>query len=99
MTCFEVIEHVAHGQQVAWFAGLRRHLSAAGTLLLSTELLGAAEPVQHYYIAPRNGHISLFSGKSLAWLGKRYGLRFASSPRHMHAYFVSVPDWAQSAFA
>ena len=97
VTCFEVIEHVAHGQQVAWFAGLRRRLSAAGTLLLSTELLGAAEPVQHYYIAPRNGHISIHSPDSLRRLARRFGLDLYSINREMHLLRPAPPAAAGAA--
>ncbi len=84
VTCFEVIEHVSHSHQIEWFAGLRRQVAATGTLLLSTELLGPADPVDHYYIAPRNGHVSIHSADSLRRLARRFDLDVFSINREMH---------------
>jgi SAM-dependent methyltransferase len=101
ITAFEVFEHVPDVDRLMFeLCSLR----AEGgfimfTTMLSDGFIAAGEPLRWWYAAPRNGHISLFSAKSLAWLGKRYGLRSASSPTGLHAYFTSVPEWAQSAFA
>lgn len=46
-----------------------------------------------WYASPRNGHISLFSKKSLILLGNRYGLHYASSSNNLHCFFEQPPGW------
>jgi len=84
ITCFEVIEHVPHGQLDAWFETLLSHLSPTGTLLLSTELLDTDMRLSNWYIAPRNGHISLHTAASLQALASRHGLSVFSVNHEMH---------------
>jgi 2-polyprenyl-3-methyl-5-hydroxy-6-metoxy-1,4-benzoquinol methylase len=84
ITCFEVIEHVPHGQLDAWFDTLLSYLSPQGTLLLSTELLDADMRLSNWYIAPRNGHISMHTAASLKALASRHGLSVFSLNHEMH---------------
>jgi predicted TPR repeat methyltransferase len=84
ITCFEVIEHVPHGDLDAWMATLLGHLSAQGSVLLSTELLDADMALGNWYIAPRNGHISLHTAASLQALASRHGLSVYSINHEMH---------------
>lgn len=84
ITCFEVIEHVPHGDLDAWFTTLLGHLSPQGTVLLSTELLDADMALSNWYIAPRNGHISLCTSASLRALAARHGLSVHSVNHEMH---------------
>jgi hypothetical protein len=84
ITCFEVIEHVPHGDLDAWLATLLTHLSPQGTVLLSTELLDADMALSNWYIAPRNGHISLHTAASLQALAARHGLGVFSINHEMH---------------
>jgi len=46
-----------------------------------------------WYASPRNGHISLFSKKSLILLGNRYGLHYASNNNNLHCFFKQPPSW------
>lgn len=84
VTCFEVIEHVPHRDLDAWFATLVGHLSPHGTLLMSTELIDDNPELGNWYIAPRNGHISLHSAHSLRTLAARHGLSLFSINHEMH---------------
>lgn len=84
ITCFEVIEHVPHGDLDAWLTTLLSHLSPHGTVLLSTELLDAEMALSNWYIAPRNGHISLHTSASLQALAGRHGLSVHSINHEMH---------------
>ncbi len=101
ITAFEVFEHVPDVNRL--MSDLGGLLAEGGIIMFTTMLsdgyIAVGQRLDWWYAAPRNGHISLFSGKSLALLGKRYGLRFASSPSNLHAYFTSIPAWAQSAFS
>lgn len=84
ITCFEVIEHVPHGALDGWLQTLLSHLGPQGTVLLSTELLGAETGLDHWYIAPRNGHISVHTAASLQALAARHGLGVQSINHEMH---------------
>ena len=84
VTCFEVIEHVPHGDLDTWFASLLSYVSPSGTVLLSTELLDENMDLSNWYIAPRNGHISLHTAASLGALAKRHGLSLSSINHEMH---------------
>jgi len=46
-----------------------------------------------WYAAPRNGHISLFSTKSLL-LADKYGLGFRSFSETTHCFYSKLPSWA-----
>ena len=84
VTCFEVIEHVPHGDQADWLAGLRRFVGPAGRVLMSTLVLDRDAVVGHHYIAPRNGHISIHSGRSIRTLAEKSGLEVYSINQEMH---------------
>jgi hypothetical protein len=84
ITCFEVIEHVPHADLDNCLATLLGHLSPQGTVLLSTELLDADMALSNWYIAPRNGHISLHTAASLQALATRHGLSAYSINHEMH---------------
>ena len=89
ITCYEVFEHVPDGQQLA------RHLSSLltddGLVLFSTlvsdGLLAVGKPITWWYAAPRNGHISLYSTRSLGILARQHDLSFASFSPGMHAFW------------
>jgi len=49
-----------------------------------------------WYASPRNGHISLFSKKSLMILGNKYGLGFKSISNGVHCYVNQTPVWARN---
>ena len=97
ITSFEVFEHVVDGRRLV--ADLSSLLSDDGLILFSTLLsdgnIAHGRPLEWWYAAPRNGHISLYSRKSLAVLAARSGLRFATFSPDLHAYWRSVPEWAR----
>lgn len=93
VTCFEVIEHVPHAFQTEWFGGLSRYLAPQGTLLVSTEVLDSITTVNHYYIAPRNGHVSIHSPRSLRTLARKFDLDVYSINHEMHLLRPATAGW------
>ncbi|MEO8223710.1 MAG: class I SAM-dependent methyltransferase [Gammaproteobacteria bacterium] len=98
ITCYEVFEHVADVRQLA--ASLAALLAADGLVLFSTQVSdGQLHPGQSpdwWYAAPRNGHISLHSSRSLALLGQQQGFSFASFSEGLHVYWRGeFPAWAR----
>jgi Methyltransferase domain len=84
VTCFEVLEHVPHKDQLPWFKDLAQHIEPGGTLLLSTEVFGSDISAAHWYLCPRNGHISVHSTHSLHLLAASAGLKVFSINSEMH---------------
>ena len=101
ITSFEVFEHVPDATRL--IADLVSLLADDGLIYFSTLLSeGQVVPGQRlgwWYAAPRNGHISLYTRKSLTLLGARHGLGFGSFTANLHAYWRRVPAWAQHLFA
>jgi 2-polyprenyl-3-methyl-5-hydroxy-6-metoxy-1,4-benzoquinol methylase len=97
ITAFEVFEHVPDVN--ALIRDLDRLRTPTGVVLFSTLVsdteLRPNKPISWWYAAPRNGHISLFSRKSLSVLANRLSLNFASFSNNFHAVFGTVPTWAQ----
>lgn len=96
ITAFEVFEHVPDPN------GLMRDitflLKEDGILLFTTMVSDASIPgdgtLGWWYAAPRNGHISLFSRRSLATLANRYGFKFGSFSDLFHIFSRESPAWA-----
>jgi hypothetical protein len=84
VTCFEVLEHVPHQDLVPWFKALASHVEPCGTLLLSTEVFGSDISAAHWYLCPRNGHITVHSASSLQLLAASVGLELFSVNAEMH---------------
>lgn len=97
VTAFEVFEHVPDIDEL--FANLLQLMKPDGLLLFSTMLsdgeIARGKPLTWWYAAPRNGHISLFSGKSLRTSLNRRGLQFASASANLHVAHRGVPVWAR----
>ncbi len=96
VTAYEIFEHVADPHRLmADIAGLLRE---DGVLILSTLLSdGAIAPRQRltwWYASPRNGHISLFSKKSLTALATRHGFNLGGFSPALHVMWKTVPAWA-----
>jgi SAM-dependent methyltransferase len=96
ITAFEVFEHVP---DVNGLIHNLHALLAPGGMVIFTTLLsdGKLRPGEHItwdYVAPRNGHISLYSSASLALLAHHYGWNFASFSELIHTFFTDVPEWA-----
>ena len=97
ITAFEVFEHVPDVD--ALLRDLDRLRTPTGIVLFST-LVSDGEvhpdkPVDWWYAAPRNGHISLYSHKSLGLLANRLSLNLASFSNNFHALVATVPTWAR----
>lgn len=100
VTAFEVFEHVPDpGQLMGNLAALAK---PDGIILFSTLLsdghIGPAGPLDWWYAAPRNGHISLYSRDSLGLLAGRHGFQFGSFSEVFHCLWRSVPPWAAHIF-
>ena len=97
VTSFEVFEHVPDIDSL--FSNLMGLVKADGLIFFSTLLsdgeIARGRPLTWWYAAPRNGHITLFSAKSLrSSLGKR-GFQLASANANLHLAYRSVPAWAR----
>jgi SAM-dependent methyltransferase len=96
ITAFEVFEHVPDPREL--MSHLRTLLAPGGLVLFSTLLSdGKIEPKQRltwWYAAPRNGHISLYSQKSLVALASESKFNLGSFSSGSHIFFRSVPTWA-----
>lgn len=96
VTAYEVFEHVPDVRRL--IADLASLLKPEGVVLFSTLLadgnVSKGGPLTWWYAAPRNGHISLFSARSLAALGALEGFAVGSFSPGLHAYWKRVPAWA-----
>jgi 2-polyprenyl-6-hydroxyphenyl methylase/3-demethylubiquinone-9 3-methyltransferase len=75
ITCFEVLEHTTTPRQT--LADIEGLLDPGGCVLFSTGVQPADFArlrANWWYVAPRNGHASIFSLRSLAIAGRRAGL-------------------------
>jgi SAM-dependent methyltransferase len=97
VTSFEVFEHVPDVNQL--ITSLSTLVDTEGIVLFSTVLsdgsLARNQRLRWWYASPRNGHISLFSRRSLTLLGAKQGFELVSLEPNLHAYRrESVPAWA-----
>lgn len=95
ITCLEVVEHVPDPQDLT--AQIARRLAPGGMVLFSTLLQPPGRTpgaLDWWYIAPRNGHVSIHTAQSLALLWARVGLRVITLNHGVHVACRTVPDWA-----
>jgi len=96
ITSLEVFEHVPDVNVL--MQNLTQALSEDGLILFSTLAsdndIKPNQRLNWWYASPRNGHISLYSKRSLLLLGNKYNLKFASFSDGFHAYYKTVPTWA-----
>jgi SAM-dependent methyltransferase len=96
ITAFEVFEHIPNVNKL--MSNLRSLISPNGIILFSTLLsdgnIHSKQRVSWWYASPRNGHISLFSRNSLSLLAQKHGVCFRSFSHGLHAFFTSIPSWA-----
>jgi SAM-dependent methyltransferase len=96
VTSFEVFEHVPDVQGL--ISTLAMLVTDDGMVLFSTLLsdgiLARNQRVLWWYASPRNGHISLFSRRSLALLGQKEGFELVSFSPNLHAFWREMPAWA-----
>jgi SAM-dependent methyltransferase len=86
IVCTEVLEHSPSPRET--LASIERYLAPDGVIVFTT----AIQPPEidslragWWYIAPRNGHVSIYSGAALENLGKCVGLKFFRGPFHVFA--------------
>ena len=97
ITAYEVFEHVPWPLDL--LDTLLFYLENPGVIIFST-LVSDGEivpglPLDWWYAAPRNGHISLFSTKSLQHLAASRGLTLYSMAPGVHALWRELPTWAE----
>lgn len=92
ITCFEVFEHVPGPNEL--MRQLTEYLAPEGLILASTNLSDGQDISRWWYAAPRNGHISLFSRKSLAILAEKHGLNSLIDVNGGHYFYRELPYWA-----
>jgi len=95
LTSFEVLEHVAWPRRT--IADMAALIGDDGIAVFSTLVVPsdfAAVGVNWWYLAPRNGHITLYSRKALALLWAQHGFRLGSFNDNMHVAFRTVPAFA-----
>lgn len=98
ISAIEVFEHVPAPR--ALMADLAMLLGDSGlvvfTTLLSDGNIVPGKPLEWRYAAPRNGHISLYSRRSLELLAAGHGLQFASfksAPQLAHCMWRNASPW------
>jgi hypothetical protein len=94
VTCFETIEHMP--DPVAGIGALVECAAEPGMIIYST----AMQPndlhfvgLTWWYVAPRNGHVSIFSGDALTAAFGRYGYKTVSFDNCLHCAFRTLPNY------
>jgi SAM-dependent methyltransferase len=97
ITAYEVFEHVPDVNALA--ADLVTLLNPEGIVVFSTVpsdgFIAQGGRLTWWYAAPRNGHISLFSLKSLDLLARKFGFNFGTYAPGLHAFWRRVPSWVE----
>ena len=98
VTAVEVIEHVPDPHQ--FMLAVMQFLNDDSVIVISTLLSDRRfQPggLDWWYASPRNGHISLFSEKSLGTLGRHYGFEHRSY-NQLQLLNRKIPSWAPEMF-
>lgn len=93
---FETIEHSPDpGRTIADMSGF---VADEGLVLFSTVLQPpdfGEQGLSWWYVAPRNGHVSIHTRESLAALAAAQGLRFGSLGETLHVFVRRIPEFAK----
>ena len=96
VTAYEVFEHVPAPRELV--RDLSSCLVDDGVVLFTTLLsdgnIVAGQRLHWWYASPRNGHINLYSRKSLSALAQGCGYKFGSFSDNFHALWRRIPLWA-----
>ncbi len=95
VTCFEVLEHTPDPR--ATIGALAAAVAEGGAVLFSTLVQPAdfdAQGVAWWYVAPRNGHITLFSRQALRAAWAELGFQLASQGEGIHMAARTLPPAA-----
>jgi hypothetical protein len=101
ISAFEVFEHVPDVR--ASLKAILPLMREPGVLLFRTVVSdGSIRPNQRllwWYAAPRNGHVNLFSNRSLAVLAEQHRFSFATASAGIHIFVRRPPPaWARDLF-
>jgi 2-polyprenyl-6-hydroxyphenyl methylase/3-demethylubiquinone-9 3-methyltransferase len=92
--CFETLEHLP--DPVSGIARMLEFADDTAVILYSTLVLPAEfdkHGVGWWYVAPRNGHVSIFSRPALIAVWGRHGYKTASFNDGMHLAFRTLPPF------
>ena len=99
ITAFEVFEHVPNINKL--LDNMSYYMKDESLLLFSTAVSdGNIKPnsrLSWWYVSPRNGHISIFSRKSIEILAGQRGFNFGSFGGGLdgfHCFWKKLPAWA-----
>lgn len=93
VTCFETFEHLP--DPAASVAMIVECAADPGLILYSTltQPANLNEGVAWWYVAPRNGHVSIFSKQALAAIWARHGYKNVTLGDHLHLAFRTLPSF------
>ena len=86
VTAFEVVEHSR--DPVDMFGEIAALRKSDGAVLFSTLLQPKAAGPDWWYIAPRNGHVSIHTSRSLRAAAQQVGLRYLPLNEGMHLLYT-----------
>jgi len=96
---FEVVEHVPN--VIDTFKDMKSFLSSDSMIMFSTLIqpddLDTVK-AKWWYIAPRNGHISIHSRQSLQHVLNNMGLNHGLANQNLHFAFSEIPSYAKHIF-
>lgn len=92
VTAFEVMEHTR--DPIGTFREVLALLRPDGALLFSTMLQPRQLDANWWYMAPRNGHVSLHSRSSLQAVARLVHMTFLSIDPGLHLFYRSPPNLA-----
>lgn len=94
---FEVLEHSPTPRETV--AELASFVTKPGMILFSTIVQPESVSANWWYLAPRNGHVSLHTRSSLNMLAQQCGLCFGSLGPGLHYMYHELPDFARALIA
>lgn len=98
ITAIEVFEHVPDPHQLMHqiFARMKEDGLLLFSTLPSDQVLRGGSLLKWWYLAPRNGHVSLFSTNSLIALFEKYDLKVASLMPGLFVAYRKLPGWCEN---
>jgi SAM-dependent methyltransferase len=99
VSCIEVVEHSLHPRQT--FTEIEHFLKHDGIVIFTTLLQPPdIEELRTgwWYIAPRNGHVSIFTVNSIMKLARPQGLQLSCFTTGMHVLHRDPPRFARHLF-